>query len=157
MYIIVIARHKGLCDGTHLSFAWNTSEPGDDHPASFFRKPDQLPVVCSCSLQLTVYSSVWGGTWKFTVKHALYFHMYRHPSFQVNRQTRDLFGSRCSKQVCCALLLVFSLGNSFKINWLSAAFALVWPFLGISFHRLPGALNLAHMSLRRPWPVNLCW
>ena len=44
-----------------------------------------------------------------------------------------------------------------QINWLSAAFALVWPFLGISFHRLPGASNLAHMSLRRPWPVNLCW
>ena len=45
---------------------------------------------------------------KFTVKHDLYFHMYRHPSFQVNRQTRDLFGSRCSKQVCCALLLCLS-------------------------------------------------
>ena len=45
---------------------------------------------------------------------------------------------------------------------LSAAFARVGPFLGISFYRLPGAVNLAHMSLRRPGPttglhVNLCW
>ena len=54
-------------------------------------------------------------------------------------------------------LLCFFAGVVTQINWLWAAFSLVWPFLWISFHRLPGFSNLAHMSLRRPWLVNLCW
>lgn len=97
----------------------------------------------------------------FKINHVLYFHLYRHPSFQGQLPCTTLFGSRWKQWplhllLWSWLLFVHLCGVKSQFNWLSVLYVLLVvvavvvavvepPKCKLSPLRFPGTLSL-HMS-----------